>query len=114
MEDRRKYRRYDVSYPVNYCDIAIDPELRSEGETTTEDVSRGGVRVKVKQLIESGKVLNLKIHNVSYTKPVDADARVVWVQKTLDEVVLLGLSFTRIGWIESDKLLTSEILKAEA
>ena len=112
MEDRRKYPRYDVSHSVMYCDAARDPELRNEGETTTEDVSRGGIRVKINRLIEDGKILNLKIHNSSYTEPIDADARVVWVKKTLDDMVLLGLSFTRIGWIESDKLLTPEILKA--
>ncbi|MBU0570968.1 MAG: PilZ domain-containing protein [Candidatus Omnitrophica bacterium] len=113
MQERRKYPRYDVSHPVSYCDVARDPERKSEEETKTEDVSRGGIRVKINRIIEDGRILNLKVRNSSYPEPVDADARVVWVEKTLDDEVLLGLSFTRIGWIESDKLLTPEILRTQ-
>ena len=111
MNERRKYPRYDVSHPVVYRDVLGQSDPTSEGETRTEDVSRGGVSMKINRLVEDGSVLNLKIHNTSYKKPVDADARVVWIKKTIDDVTLLGLSFTRIGWIESDKLLTPEIVR---
>jgi len=111
VNERRKYPRYDVSHSVVYRDLLGQSEPTSEDETRTEDVSRGGISMRMNRLVEDGSILNLKIQNASYKKPIDADARVVWIKKTMDNATLLGLSFTRIGWIESDKLLTPEIIR---
>lgn len=104
MVERRKYQRYKVSHRVIYRDSSEAYRLRSEGETETLDVSRGGVQIKLNSLISEGKILNLKIYNASYKEPVNVDARVVWVKETTANSFMLGLAFTNIGWIESDKL----------
>ncbi len=104
MVERRKYHRYEVSHRVIYRDPSQAYKLRREGETETVDVSRGGVRIKLNNLITQGKILKLKIYNASHNEPVDVNARVVWVKKATSDSFVLGLAFTNIGWIESDKL----------
>ena len=63
MNERRKYPRYDVSHPVVYRDALGQSDPTSEGETRTEDVSRGGVSMKINRIVEDGSILNLKIHS---------------------------------------------------
>lgn len=104
MGERRKYQRYKVSHRVTYRDSSQAYKLRREGESETVDVSRGGVRIKLNNLITKGKILNLKIYNASYNEPVNVDAKVVWVKEAAGDSFVLGLAFTNIGWIESDRL----------
>jgi len=112
MEERRKYPRFKLSHPVLYGSTAEKTESYLENTTRTEDVSRGGVRMKISPLIENGKVLTMKIHNPSCDESVEVVARVVWKRGELDDSTLAGLAFTRIGWIESDKLLRPEATTA--
>ena len=104
MEERRKYRRLGINYKVNYSRLSENGEVIDEGEAQTEDVSKGGVRLKISRFINEGTVLNLKIYNTFYEKPIDCSGRIVWMKKMTDNCFVYGLYFTRIGWIGSDKL----------
>jgi len=114
MVERRKYPRFKIAHDVCFGDASVVSKIRSEGRTQTEDVSRGGVRMKINAPVESGKVLSLKIYNKSYADPINADATVIWAKKLMNNTSMLGLSFVRIGWIESDKLFTPQMVKEVA
>jgi len=105
MEERRKYIRFKINYKVDCSILSENGELLYEGESQTEDVSKGGVRLKFDKFIKEGTILDLKIYNTSYKKPIDCNARIVWVKKIRDNCFACGLDFKRIGWTESDKLV---------
>ncbi len=105
MKERRKYMRLKINYKVNYSRFSENGEMIYEGEAQTEDVSKSGVRLKISKFINEGVILNLKIYNTFYEKPIDCSGRIVWMKKMTDNYFVYGLDFTRIGWIESDKLL---------
>ena len=109
--ERRKYQRYKLAHKVKYSPLSTNPESSDQGNTQTEDVSRGGVRIRCKNAMDVGKVVNLKIYNSSHKKPIDADARVVWCRKESGDSAVMGLNFTRIGWVESDKLFKPEVIE---
>lgn len=109
MVERRKYPRYKFTHRVVYSDVSKTYKVRSEGKTRTEDVSRGGVRMKLNDVIDAGKTLSMRIYNSLHEDPVDAEARVVWSKKMPGDSAAAGLAFTRIGWVESDKLFKPAI-----
>jgi len=113
MKERRRYPRFSFSHKVIYSDALNTYELKSDSRTITENVSRGGIRIRLGKVIEKGKIVNLKIYNSSYNEPVDADAKVVWTRKSVDEVMEAGLNFVRIGWVESDRLFKPEFAETE-
>ena len=96
--------RLKINYKVNYSRLSENGEMIDEGEAQTEDVSKSGVRLKIRKFINEGTVLNLTIYNAFYEKPIDCSGRIVWMKKMADNYFVYGLDFTRIGWIESDKL----------
>ncbi len=104
MEERRKYPRYKLSHKVVYNRVSKTSGTESDGSAQTEDVSRGGMKIRVNDLIGKEGILNLKIYIPSYKDPIDAEAKVVWQKETPDNSIMLGVAFTRIGWTESDKL----------
>jgi len=106
MKERRKFPRYKYSYKVLYKKAA---SLLWKNETYTENVSRGGIKIKIKRLLEEGTILKLKIFNPNIGKPIRALARILWTKKgVLDsDVWSVGLIFTHIGWTDTDKLLES-------
>lgn len=104
MEERRKYMRLSINYKVNYSRLSENGEMIDEGEAQTEDISKSGVRLKISKFIDEGVILNLKIYNTFHEKPIDCSGRIVWMKKMTDNYFVYGLDFTRIGWIESDKL----------
>jgi len=105
VKERRNYVRFKINYKVDYSRLSENGELLFEGESQTEDVSKGGVRLKLDQFIKEGAILDLKIYNTSYKKPIVCNARIVWVNKERDNCFVYGLDFKRIGWTESDKLI---------
>jgi c-di-GMP-binding flagellar brake protein YcgR len=108
MEERRKYPRFKISHDILYGDASISESTRNEGKSITEDVSRGGIKVKIKNSVAKGKKINVKIFNREFKEPVDAEVEVVW-NENHDTDSLLGLAFTKIGWVESDRLFLPEV-----
>jgi len=104
MKERRKYVRIKTNYKVDYSRLSENGKVIDEGEAQTEDVSKSGACLKLDKFINEGTVLNLKIYNKLHEKPIDCSARIVWMKKERDNYFICGLDFTRIGWIESDKL----------
>ena len=113
MVERRKYPRFKISHMLKYSDAERDSSLRNEGVTRTVDVSRGGLRITRESTIPIGKILNLKIYTSPGAEPVEATGRVVWVRKVHDNSFLMGVSFTKIGWVETDKLFMPAILETD-
>jgi len=105
MKERRKFVRLKINYKVDYFELNENGDLLDKGESQTEDVSKGGVRLKLDKFIKEGSILDLKIYNTSYKKPIDCNARIIWMKKMTDNCFEYGLDFTRIGWTESDRLV---------
>ncbi|MBF0493889.1 MAG: PilZ domain-containing protein [Candidatus Omnitrophica bacterium] len=114
MEERRRYKRYNLNHKLVYeerSSTASTP-IANRIATYTKDVSRGGVRAEMKNVPETGAVVRVEIHNNSFDNPVNADAVIIWKKHELDDSAEVGLSFKRIGWIESDRLFTPEVISA--
>ena len=99
MEERRKYPRFDLKHDVIYKSSS------GKGKTVTDNVSRGGIKVKVEEAVDNGQNLDLSIFPFASKDPVDAVSTVVWNRKDMDDSWLMGLAFTKIGWTESDRLI---------
>lgn len=111
MEERRRYPRYPLVHKVIYrSGDSGGSEL--SGETKTVDVSRGGVKVKLPNTVPVNSEIHLEIFNSAYMRPIAADAKVVWLSKAGEDSYAAGLAFTRVGWLETDRLFLPEMTSA--
>jgi len=104
MEERRKYPRFEVNHPVTLSEDKNTNKLRRQSKAETENVSKGGFLLRTEEPIVAEKVLNLRIYEHSSGEPVDVEAKVVWCNKKHGSFVQ-GMAFTKIGWIEADRIL---------
>ena len=102
MEERRKYPRYKFSHKVTYGNPTEPHAVKKDA--LTANVSRGGACLRLDDEIAEGNILGLKVHTSPDQKPVNADAKVIWGRKMEDDSVMVGLAFTKIGWMESERL----------
>ena len=80
MEERRKFPRLNWSVEVRWKKStgSLDPNLKNTG--STKDISAGGIRLILKEGVQTGDVLELDIL-LGGGKTVQAKGRVVWVDK---------------------------------
>ncbi len=102
--ERRKFPRYNLVCKVLYKKTS---SLLWRNETYTENISLGGLKIKVKKLLEEGERLKLKIFDPSVKAPIKAEAKVIWAKKIshIRNSGAIGLAFTRIGWTDTTRLL---------
>ena len=103
MEERRKYPRFSLKHDLEYK-ICKDNLTSLSGKCVTENVSRGGVCILIKDEKLKGEIVSLNIHNKRHSEEINADAKIVWKSTGENDTNKVGMSFTRIGWTESDKL----------
>ncbi len=97
-------RRAGVRLPL---DLAVTCEAKGAGgspvQGRTENMSRGGLLLRLSQVLPSGTVLELTLHPAD--GPVTAEGEIVWVEppekRTPSEPIRHGLRFTALGWSRS-------------
>ncbi len=97
-------RRAGVRLPL---DLAVTCEAKGAGgspvQGRTENMSRGGLLLRLSQVLPSGTVWELTLHPAD--GPVTAEGEIVWVEppekRIPGEPVRHGLRFTALGWSRS-------------
>jgi len=96
-EERRRYIRRSLMLKV-VCLNADDPRRRME--TTSTDISLGGIGLKIKNFMS--RDLDLRIYGPSSRKPIMAKGTVVWQNLLKGRA---GIQFTSIGWNDIKSLI---------
>ena len=100
MTDRRRYKRYRNVFKVLYRGIG---QVIWRNQSCTQNVSLGGINLYMKKLVTEGERIILKIYNPSSPEPIQAKAKVVWVNGHD-----AGLKFTNISWNDAKNLVSKE------
>jgi c-di-GMP-binding flagellar brake protein YcgR len=81
--ERRKYRRYPISLPIEY--YRADSPINQSGQTL--DASEGGLQVLFPEQMDIGQQLKLKLFFSSEAKlnTIDTLVEVVWINTQLSE-----------------------------
>ncbi len=101
LQSQGQERRAGVRLPL---DLAVTCQPKDPGgpqvQGRTEDMSRGGLLLRLSQDVPPGTVLELTLHPAGGR--VKAEGEVVWVdppeKRTPGEPVRHGLRFTALGW----------------
>jgi len=94
-------RRAGVRLP---CEVAVACQPRGEArpplQGRTRDISRGGLLLRLPQVLPPGTVLEITLHTP--TGPLTAEGAIVWVAppegRTPGEPIRHGLQFTTLDW----------------
>ena len=103
--ERRKYRRFPVSLPVEY--YQADSPINQTGQTL--DASEGGLQILFPEQMEIGQNLKLKLFfsSGSELNTIEMLAEVVWINTQLGEGekhYRSGVKFTKISPEDMTKL----------
>ncbi len=99
MQERRKYPRVDISFPVE-CD---ELQQKNYFYTVSKDLSTGGVRIVSNKFLPKNEQIKVSINLID--KMVDLTARVAWCNEVrASDNYLCGLEF-----IETNKSRRNEI-----
>lgn len=105
--ERRRYPRVPVHYDV-LCEN-IDNSSPKKLHALAENASRTGLKLRFAGMLKRNDLLKLEILKTISSKPIKAFGKVVW-QKESPLVYgenIAGVIITKIGWTETDKLVTN-------
>jgi hypothetical protein len=111
--ERRKHRRSDKKFRVNYKVIMGEEEaqeiknaaIKISGESS--DISLGGIKAAGPMSGKQGDILRLEITTEGRVEPITTFAEIKWV-KGNDDMKTFGLEFLILK--DADKNLIEEIL----
>ncbi len=111
MKEKRKYKRYNKEFDVTYS--CAKGSLIIEGNAKSKDVSAGGMRIPVDEVLKVSDRLRLAINLPWRRNPIDAIAKVVWASPRLidgEQTVErdCGLEFTWVSAPDLGQLLNSQ------
>jgi c-di-GMP-binding flagellar brake protein YcgR len=99
MQERRKYQRVDISFPVE-CDEVLH---KNYFYTVSKDLSTGGVRIVSNKFLPKNEQIKVSINLID--KIVDLTAKVAWCNEVrASDNYLCGLEF-----VETNKNRRNEI-----
>jgi len=103
--ERRKYRRYPVSLPIEY--YRADSPVNQSGQAL--DASEGGLQILLREQMDIGQRLKLKLFFSSGAtlNTIDMLVEVVWINTQLGEgedYYRSGVKFINISPEDMDKL----------
>ena len=107
MEERRRFVRLNASVKVEY---AIIGKTGEELSSTTKNISMGGICLFVDKAVDKGVILELKIFVLESILPIQAKARVVWLEEfdmgedDKASHIEIGLEFTKISDTDRQRL----------
>ncbi len=105
MIERRRFPRYDCAFNVKYCTRGI---AAIESTSTSSNISRMGIRLRVSRIIKIGDMLELDIDPADKKGSVTAIGRVVWTNSPNDVSRFeqdAGIEFKRVDPSEVERLL---------
>jgi len=101
--EKRKFERYEYSFRVLYKKVK---SLFWMKKACTGNISRGGLKLKLKRAVPIGTILRVMIFNPFLNEPIEAEAEVVWINRNDHRPIWsAGLSFVHMRWTDSDRLL---------
>ena len=115
INERRQYARIPFSFPVRFKECGYDKDhLKEEGLSQyayTNNISAGGVQLKLSERIKAGKYIKMKLTLPIYSdcKIINVLGQVVWSR--LDEIekkYAIGIQFLNIDDI--DKITLEEFI----
>lgn len=81
INDRRKFKRYDIALKMNYC----HPETKYSGESFTKNISRYGLRFPADTRFTKGTLLDVSIEDPNSSKFLSLKGRIVWLEEFFRE-----------------------------
>jgi c-di-GMP-binding flagellar brake protein YcgR len=75
--DKRQYPRFDFKEAVRYQMTEQEPAFGS----LAEDISEGGVRIRVHEFVPLRTIVYLKIHMTNPVRVVPVKGQVVWIKE---------------------------------
>lgn len=105
--ERRRYQRVPVHYDV-LCSPIENSSIKKLN-AFAENASRTGLKLRFSGILRKNELVKLEILKTISSKPIKAFGKVVW-QKESPLVYgekIAGIVITKIGWTETDKLITS-------
>lgn len=79
VEEKRRYRRVDSNFPMQYRNLRIATEIPAG--SVTRNLSEGGVCFKSNKFVSLACRLVVEISLPSSPKPVKAISKVAWIRK---------------------------------
>ena len=102
MEERRRYPRVNISFPVE-CEIL--PERKKIFYTVTKNLSIGGAKILSEFFFPNEKTFKININLIN--EIIKAKAKVVWCNKEpYSERYQMGLCFLDMNKNDKDHLKT--------
>ena len=89
MAERRKYVRFDTPVDLEYRTLTLNPIF---GEALARDLSREGIRFKLKHSLPVGTLLELSLNVPGDNLPVFATGKIAWA-----DGLEAGLKLTKIN-----------------
>jgi hypothetical protein len=116
IEERRKYRRIDTIFPVEFQLLEDDSSLVSWHQCFSQDISKGGICVIINNIsleeslrvIRKGADTLLQIHSPISDRCFLAYAKIAWSRKIRElpfSQYIVGLEFTKIDTQEIDRFI---------
>jgi len=105
--ERRRYPRFPVHYDV-ICENS-DNELDQPIRAIAENASRTGIKVRYAGIMQANRNVRVQILKTVSSKPIVCFGQIVW-EKDSPLVYgerTAGINITKIGWTETDKLITN-------
>jgi len=108
LEERRKYPRFPVHYDVLCKDIDDPGQKPIRG--IAENASRTGLKLRIPgHAINPRAQLKIEILKNLSARPINCFGKVVWESEStlVYGERVAGIQITKIGWSETDKLITN-------
>lgn len=110
MKERRRYPRVPVHYDVLYKNID-DTAKKNKRRAVAENASRTGLKIRYSGELKKDDLLELDIYKSLKSKPIHAYGKIVWEKESplVYGEKMSGIFLTKIGWTETDKLITPDL-----
>ena len=114
--ERRKFKRVDIDYKINYKLIRGEEEVKEfkkaimKKEGKTSDISLGGIKVYGEMDGMTGDIIRLEIEIKGRDEPITTFAEIKWIKQEKDKKVF-GLEFLILK--DTDKKTIEEIVEEE-
>ena len=104
--ERRRFPRLPEAFSIKY---RVSGELASSWcEVATQNVSAGGVRFRVPELLGPGTTVALQIKFPGMAQPLHVKTQVVWSQLQASGVVEVGVQFLDVS--ERDQRMVDQLV----
>ena len=108
FDEKRTYNRVKICYPISYSCIDLADTIVFESSGYILDVSQGGLRLGITNIISADKIL--LIANDQKQAQIEIKGKVVWCRKIGGGEYQAGIKF--MGNHESNISFVTEVVRA--